>query len=234
MAYHSIIIRPKHGVFDRDVLEKAKDLVFLWHNEVTWYFSLEQIVACYRGWFFDLEEEVLQALRGNHVTQGMVDFYKWVCAHGDVRSDCWNANDNEYGPWDVKDFIRKIQTAVCRANEWEGPVPLEAVVTSDCKIVFATFLPEEHLIQFDYREYMPEYDQMISFLIHIKVPETVAVIRDLVIKDDKLYIFDSQSKNPYEIDLKECANYCEQMDITELLKYMHMIQSATVTLAIYE
>ena len=30
MAHHSIIIRPKHGVFDRDVFEKAMDeLLFL-------------------------------------------------------------------------------------------------------------------------------------------------------------------------------------------------------------
>ena len=58
-------------------------------------------------------------------------------------------------------------------------------------------------------------------------------VRDVVIKDDKLYIFDAISKHSYEIDLKERANYCEQMDITELLKYIHMIQNSTITLEVY-
>lgn len=61
------------------------------------------------GYYWDYVSVIDDLFVDGKVTENTLAAYEWLKQNTTVESDCWNVNDNDYGPCDWKDFERQMQ-----------------------------------------------------------------------------------------------------------------------------
>lgn len=108
MAHHFVIITFNENVKEipyKYLVELSKLVDF----EVNMTVDETGIQFRHYGYFWDYEGAIDDLFADNKVTENTLAAYAWLKQNTTVESDCWNVNDNDYGPWNWEDFERQIQ-----------------------------------------------------------------------------------------------------------------------------
>ena len=132
IAHHSIsVICKDHKIIP--IEHKMALLKFANEVDVDLYISKSVITMTYNWsscWLYSYDIERL--IDQNKLTIEMIDAYMWLKEYTDVRSDCWNVTDTDFGPHSWDDVERtlhddlKYKTDKLKEIESTRKVPLHS------------------------------------------------------------------------------------------------------------
>ncbi len=107
MAHESFIFKSEFEI-PMDVIRKIPDLLYLFRPQGEWLVTNKTIKYYYPNYFFFIEGELGDIFSKGLITNNMIDVFNWMCDNMTLEVDCWNANDNDFGPSNIGCFKDEI------------------------------------------------------------------------------------------------------------------------------
>lgn len=111
MAHHFVVLEFKENITEVPY-KYLVELNKLTCIDVHIHIDAKAVQLRHYGYFWEYDDAIEDLFKSNEITEQTIEAYKWFRENTEIYSDCWNVNDNEYGPhnWEQLDkFVKRLK-----------------------------------------------------------------------------------------------------------------------------